>query len=283
MTQVLLSANSTDLSQIELRAAALEILACIDATEKTLACQALQTQIEAGRVYLNTEATFADNAFFCQQTPGRPAKPELLSALDVPRRRSNTPEGRMATIHALTHIEFNAINLALDVMVRFDDLPEAFYWDWWKVAFEEAYHFGLLRAHLNTMGADYGDFPAHNGLWDMAERTAGSLADRMAMVPRTLEARGLDACPMMRDKLRAQGDAKGADIVDIILRDEITHVACGNRWFLYVCELNSQNPVMHYKAIAAHHNAPRLRPPFNFEARRAAGFFEEELADLAKL
>ena len=191
--------------------------------------------------------------------------------------------GRQAMIQALAHIEFNAINLALDVMVRFAHLPEAFYWDWWRVAFEESYHFSLLREHLQTLGADYGDFPAHNGLWDMAEKTASSLGDRMAMVPRTLEARGLDACPLMRDKLRAAGDLRAADIVDVILHDEIGHVALGNRWFIYACELNSQNPVMQYRLLAEQYNAPRLRPPFNLVARRAAGFFEEELTALAAI
>ncbi len=268
---------------LELRAAALVVLACTDLDQKRDLCLALQAKIQADEVILDAGRSFMDDLVFTTQCPGRPAKPELMSALDVPRRRAHSLEGRQAMIHALAHIEFNAINLALDVMVRFANLPEAFYWDWWRVAFEESYHFSLLREHLQGMGADYGDFSAHNGLWDMAEKTASSLGDRMAMVPRTLEARGLDACPLMRDKLRAAGDARGADIVDIILHDEIGHVALGNRWFIYACELNSQNPVMQYRALAEQYNAPRLRPPFNLVARRAAGFFEEELTALAAI
>ena len=287
MTQVLFTPNTsipmTQEGFVELRAAALAVLACADVGEKRALCLAIEARIQAGEFVLDVHRFFTDDFIFNTQCPGRPAKPELMSALDVPRRRAHSLEGRQAMIHALAHIEFNAINLALDVMVRFADLPEDFYWDWWRVAFEESYHFSLLREHLQSMGADYGDFPAHNGLWDMAEKTASSLGDRMAMVPRTLEARGLDACPLMRDKLRAAGDERAAEIVDIILNDEIEHVALGNRWFLYACELNSQNPVMQYRILAEQYNAPRLRPPFNLKARRAAGFFEEELTALAAI
>ena len=287
MTQVLFTPNTsipmTQEGFVELRAAALAVLACADVGEKRALCLAIEARIQAGEFVLDVHRFFTDDFIFNTQCPGRPAKPELMSALDVPRRRAHSLEGRQAMIHALAHIEFNAINLALDVMVRFADLPEDFYWDWWRVAFEESYHFSLLREHLQSMGADYGDFPAHNGLWDMAEKTASSLGDRMAMVPRTLEARGLDACPLMRDKLRAAGDERAAEIVDIILNDEIEHVALGNRWFLYACELNSQNPVMQYRILAEKYNAPRLRPPFNLKARRAAGFFEEELTALAAI
>ena len=287
MTQVLFTPNTsipmTQEGFVELRAAALAVLACADVGEKRALCLAIEARIQAGEFVLDVHRFFTDDFIFNTQCPGRPAKPELMSALDVPRRRAHSLEGRQAMIHALAHIEFNAINLALDVMVRFADLPEDFYWDWWRVAFEESYHFSLLREHLQSMGADYGDFPAHNGLWDMAEKTASSLGDRMAMVPRTLEARGLDACPLMRDKLRAAGDERAAEIVNIILNDEIEHVALGNRWFIYACELNSQNPVMQYRILAEQYNAPRLRPPFNLKARRAAGFFEEELTALAAI
>ena len=269
--------------EIELRTAALVILACADMDQKRTLCLDVQARIQTGEVFLDSVHSFINDPVFITRCPGRPLKPELMSALDVPRRRAHSLEGRQAMIHALAHIEFNAINLALDVMVRFEGLPADFYWDWWRVAFEESYHFELLRAHLHHMGAEYGDFPAHNGLWDMAEKTASSLGDRMAMVPRTLEARGLDACPLMRDKLLAAGDGRAADIIDIILRDEIQHVALGNRWFIYACELNSQNPVMQYRALAVQYNAPRLRPPFNLAARRAAGFFEEELTALAAI
>ena len=181
-------------------------------------------------------------------------------------------------VHALAHIEFNAINLALDAMVRFAGLSDDSYWDWWRVAAEEAYHFSLIRRHLRTLGAEYGDFPAHDGLWDMAERTRHSFADRMAMVPRTLEARGLDACPIMQEKFHQAGDEQAARILDIILRDEIGHVALGHRWFIYACEQNQAEPIYTYRHLAEQYRAPRVRPPFNWVARRAAGFFEEELS-----
>ena len=212
--------------------------------------------------------------------PGRPARPELVAPAEVKHRSMATVEGRAALLHALAHIEFNAVNLALDILWRFAGMPEAFYRDWLRVAREEAYHFDLLRQRLATMGYDYGDFPAHNGLWDMAERTRGDLLARLALVPRTLEARGLDASPMIRNKLAGAGDAQSAGIVDIILRDEIGHVAIGNHWFKQLCAQSDQEPVACYAELARRYDAPRLRGPFNLEARRAAGFDDAELAAL---
>lgn len=266
-------------AQVELRAAALQILALSVPEEKLAASRWLQQQIEQQNVCLDAKISFAANDVFVQQTPGRPSRPNLVSALAVPRRKVHTQEGRSGMIHALAHIEFNAINLALDVMVRFPDLPDDFYWDWWQVAFEESTHFSMLREHLQKMGVDYGDFDAHDGLWEMARNTQNSLAERMAMVPRTLEARGLDACPLTRDKLAQAGDVAGAEIVDVILRDEVGHVALGNRWFIYACERDNTEPVLNYRRIKERLNAPKLRPPFNISARRLAGFFEEELQE----
>lgn len=262
---------------LELRAAVLRILAMNEPSEKVTACLDLTAAIELGHVAVEASAKFSDIGI------GRPAKPELINALNVPKRKATTIQGRLGMIHALAHIEFNAINLALDVIVRFDDLPTEFYWDWWQVAREEAYHFSMLRTHLQRHGSDYGDFAAHNGLWEMAERTRHKLTDRMAMVPRTLEARGLDACPLMRDKLVQAGDTEAAAIIDIILHDEIKHVALGNKWFVYACERDNVNPVLNYRRLKQEHGAPNLRPPFNIEARRAAGFFEEELLELQQL
>ena len=175
---------------------------------------------------------------------------------------------------------FNAINLALDAVWRFAAMPDAFYREWAQVAFEEATHFCLLRDHLTTHGVAYGDFPAHNGLWEMAEKTQGDLLARLALVPRTLEARGLDASPPIRAKLAAAGDKQGAAILDIILRDEIGHVAVGNRWYRWLCAERDVDPVATYQTLAIAHSAPRLRGPFNLEARRAAGFDDAELAAL---
>lgn len=212
--------------------------------------------------------------------PGRPQRPELVAPAQVKHRSMATVEGRAALLHALAHIEFNAVNLALDILWRFAGMPDAFYRDWLRVAREEAYHFDLLRQRLAALGHGYGDFPAHNGLWDMAERTSADLLARLALVPRTLEARGLDASPMIRNKLAGAGDAQSAAIVDIILRDEIGHVAIGNHWYKQQCALAGKEPVACYAELAARYQAPRLRGPFNLEARRAAGFDDDELAAL---
>jgi uncharacterized ferritin-like protein (DUF455 family) len=212
--------------------------------------------------------------------PGRPEAPLMVPAQQVKQRSVQTPEGRAILLHALAHIEFNAINLALDVIWRYRGMPDAFYYDWLKVAREEAYHFELLNNYLISLGHTYGDFPAHNGLWEMAEKTKEDLLARLALVPRTLEARGLDVSPHIRDKLRHAGDTEAAAILDIILRDEIGHVAIGNHWYRYVCTQQGCEPIATYAELALHHGAPRWRGPFNLEARRQAGFDEAELAAL---
>jgi len=209
--------------------------------------------------------------------PGRPSRPVLVSPKDVPQRSLGSTEGRAALLHALAHIEFNAVNLALDVIWRFSGVPEAFYRDWLKVAVEEAYHFRLLRARLGELGFAYGDFPAHNGLWEMAEKTRGDVLARLALVPRTLEARGLDASPPIRAKLAAAKDDQSAAILDIILRDEIGHVAIGNHWYRHLCTQRGLDPIATYAKLAETHRAPKLRGPFNMEARLAAGFEQAEL------
>lgn len=212
--------------------------------------------------------------------PGRPLKPVLVHPGQLKHRAVGTREGRGALIHALTHIEANAVNLALDVIWRFPDMPERFYRDWLKVAQEEALHFQLLAGHLSGIGFEYGDLPAHDGLWEMAEKTRGDLLARLALVPRTLEARGLDASLPIRNKLISVGDRKGADILDIILRDEIGHVAIGNHWYRHLCTLRELDPVSTYANLAKAYGARKLSGPFNMEARRAAGFDEAELAQL---
>lgn len=213
--------------------------------------------------------------------PGCPARPPLLSHLEVPRRSPFTPQGLAALLHAVTHIEFNAINLALDAIWHFSGMPRAYYLDWLTVAAEEARHFSLLRAQLQTMGHDYGDFPAHTGLWDMAQKTGADVLARMALVPRTLEARGLDATPPMQARLRKVGTPaalRAVDILDIILRDEIGHVAIGNRWYRHLCAQRALDPLATYAVLAKQYGAPRLKGPLNLDARRAAGFDEAELA-----
>lgn len=209
--------------------------------------------------------------------PGRPVKPLLVAPLDLPKRSMRTIEGRAALIHALAHIEFNAINLALDAIWRFADMPKSYYRDWLKVAAEEAYHFSMLNAHLQVLGYRYGDFAGHNSLWEMVDRTKADVLARMALVPRTLEARGLDATPALRDKLAQAGDMAAAEILTIILRDEIGHVAIGNHWFNWLCAQRNLEPIATFEALRNQYAAPKLRPPFNLEARRQAGFSEAEL------
>ncbi|MDE2300871.1 MAG: ferritin-like domain-containing protein [Burkholderiales bacterium] len=210
--------------------------------------------------------------------PGRPARPRLVAAKDVPTRSPSTLEGRAALLHAVTHIEFNAINLALDAVWRFAGMPTAYYVDWLRVASEEALHFTLLREHLLTLGSDYGAFDAHDGLWAMTQRTAHDITARMALVPRTLEARGLDATPPMQARLSQAGDLRAVAILDVILRDEIGHVAIGNHWYRWLRARDGHEPLAYYAELAARYQAPRPRPPFNDDARRRAGFDAAELA-----
>ena len=216
---------------------------------------------------------------------GRPPRPRLVDPATLPRRSPFTTAGRAALLHAVAHIEFNAINLALDAVWRFPDMPADYYSDWLQVADEEATHFGLLHAHLNSLGHPYGDFPAHDGLWEMCVKTQDDITARMALVPRTLEARGLDATPLIQARLRKVNSTEAlrvVDILDTILRDEIGHVAVGNRWYGWLCTQQGLEPVAHYRSLARQHNAPRLRPPFNQSARLLAGFSQLEINALSE-
>lgn len=214
--------------------------------------------------------------------PGHPDQPELVPPLAVKRRTMVTAEGRAILIHALVHIEFNAINLALDAIWRFAAMPPDYYADWLRVADEEALHFSLLAGHLQVLGYAYGDFPGHGSLWEMAGKTRGDVLARMALVPRTMEARGLDAVPAVRAKLAQAGDHAAAGILDIILKDEIGHVGIGNRWYGYLCAQRGLDPLQTYARLAKKHAAPALRGPYNLPARRAAGFSELELTELTQ-
>jgi uncharacterized ferritin-like protein (DUF455 family) len=203
----------------------------------------------------------------------------------MPKRSAFNSTGLAAMVHAVCHIEFNAINLALDALWRYAQMPTAYYEDWLRVAYEESTHFELLREHLTLLGYAYGDFQAHDGLWDMCTQTAQSVTARMALVPRTLEARGLDATPIIQKKLLAAGTEeclRAVKILDIILRDEVGHVAIGNHWFNWLCREQGLDPVEHYKVLALEHKAPKLKPPFNLEARQKAGFTREELSVLVQ-
>ncbi len=260
----------------ELRLAALHWLLERDAVRKAAGVRRLAEDWADGKLELDADTVLSA----APGIPGHPARPELISPLAVQRRAMNTPQGRAAMIHALVHIEFNAINLALDALWRFAAMPREYYADWLRVADEEALHFTLLAGHLQTQGYAYGDFSAHNGLWDMAVRTQHDALARMALLPRTMEARGLDVTPGTSAKLVQAGDSAVGPILDIVMRDEIAHVAIGNRWFNYLCAQRGLEPAATYAALLAEYNAAPRRGPFNLAARRAAGFSEEELAGL---
>ncbi len=213
--------------------------------------------------------------------PGRPERPKLVSPRELPQRGLGSVEGRAAFLHAIAHIEFNAINLATDAVYRFRGLPLAFYIDWASIAADEARHFQLLQQRLHALGAAYGDFDAHNGLWDMACQTAHDCLTRMALVPRVLEARGLDVTPAMIKRLRAVDDEASIEVLALILREEVAHVAAGSRWFEWCCAGAGVEPTGTFQRLLDLYAPDAVRPPFNEEARLAAGFTLEELAELA--
>ena len=214
---------------------------------------------------------------------GRPPRPELVPPRQVPQRGAKSPEGRARLLHAIVHIEFSAINLALDHAARFRGMPRQYYADWIGVAAEEAHHFTILRQRLRELGHDYGDFTAHAGLWDMAEKTTGDVLARMALVPRLLEARGLDATPPIRQKLAEAGDQASASLLDIILHDEIGHVGLGDAWFRRLCGERNLEPEGTYRHLLQAFDAPRPQAPLNESARLAAGFTAGELAALLEI
>jgi uncharacterized ferritin-like protein (DUF455 family) len=206
-----------------------------------------------------------------------PAKPELLPPRDMPRRRLNSEDGKAAFFHALAHIEFIAIYLAWDIIYRFRGLPDKFYQDWLCVADEETQHFALLREHLQATGVDYGDLPAHPGLWGHAEDTADDILARLAIVPRCMEARGLDVTPAMIEKFKAMDDRKSVSILSRILEDEIGHVAVGSYWFKFLCEQRSVNPEKKYQELIMKYYKGKPKGPFNREMRIIAGFSNDEI------
>jgi len=214
---------------------------------------------------------------------GRPGRPRLVSPRELPKRGLGTVEGRVALVHAIAHIEFNAINLGLDAALRFDRMPDEYYRDWLRVAHDEARHFRMLRQRLIELGSDYGELPAHNGLWDMAEKTAHDALIRMALVPRVLEARGLDVTPGMIERLRQVNDFDTVELLEVILEEEEAHVAIGTRWFQHCCELRGVDADSTFDALLKRYYAGQLRGPFNLPARRRAGFSEPELERLQAL
>ncbi len=214
---------------------------------------------------------------------GRPGKPELVNPGRLPRRGLGKLSGRQALVHAVAHIEFNAINLGLDAALRFAGMPDEFYRDWLSVAADEARHFAMLSGRLQELGMVYGDLPAHNGLWDMAEQTAHDPMIRMALVPRVLEARGLDVTPGMIERLEQAGDTETVALLRVILEEEEAHVAIGTRWFHHLCRERNLDPDSTFEQLLKRYYGGTLRGPFNWPARRRAGFSEPELQRLEAL
>jgi uncharacterized ferritin-like protein (DUF455 family) len=215
--------------------------------------------------------------------PGRPERPQLVAPRELAQRGLGSEAGRAALVHAVAHIEFNAINLAWDAVYRFRGMPDAFYADWVAVADDEARHFSLLSRRLADFGLRYGDLPAHDGLWDMARRTAHSCLERMALVPRVLEARGLDVTPGMIRRLQGVGDTATIAILEQILAEEVAHVAAGTRWFGWCCERAGVDPADTFDRLLQHYCRSALKGPFNRRDRLAAGFTPLELDRLDSL
>lgn len=207
------------------------------------------------------------------ERPGRPARPELVPPRATEKRSLHTLPGRIAMLHALAHIELNAVDLALDIVARFasEPVPHSFFDGWMQVAFEEAKHFRMVRDRLKALGADYGDMPAHDGLWQAAHSTRNDLTARLAVVPLILEARGLDVTPSLQDKMRETGDIESADVLKVIYEDEKGHVAVGAKWFRFLCAREKKDPAATFKALVRANFRGALKAPFNDVARAEAG------------
>ena len=215
--------------------------------------------------------------------PGRPKRPALVEPRELVQRRLSTGRGRAALVHAVAHIEFNAINLALDAVYRFRDMPPDYYRDWLRVGDEEARHFAMLRERLRELGFGYGDFPAHNGLWAMCRETAHDVMVRMALVPRVLEARGLDVTPGMMRRLERAGDVRTVEVLRVILHEEEAHVAIGSHWFRHCCRARDLPAEAVFRRLLEQYMSGRIRGPFNHAARRGGGFTASELGMLESL
>ena len=255
-----------------LKGAAIAVLLATDPTAKANAVDAAILALNAGA------DAFGDDAGCVPETPGRPAQPVLVDPTKTPRRRLGGVEGRAALMHAIAHIEFNAINLAFDMAARFVHEIDAlglnraqFMEDWFSVGDDEARHFGMIADRLREMDCEYGDFSAHNGLWDAASATAGNLLARLVVAPLILEARGLDVTPGLIERLKSNGDHQSADILAIIVDEEVAHVACGKRWFDEVCQAKGLQPLETFKNLEREYFKGQQKPPFNHIARKKAG------------
>lgn len=267
-----------DRAEDNLFAAAARCLACAEPARKLALTQRTAAAILSGQLAATDAAEPQPIG-----EPGRPSRPLLVPLKQLAQRGLGSAQGRAAFVHAIAHIEFNAINLAWDAVYRFRGMPLQYYRDWAEVAADEARHFALLDVRLAELGHAYGDFDAHDGLWDMAVRTAHSCAERMAMVPRVLEARGLDVTPGMIARLRSVGDEATVAILETILHEEVAHVAAGSRWFAWCCAHDGVEPQHTFQQLLKTYMRGALRGPFNVEARERAGFSAAELACLEEL
>lgn len=255
-------------------------LVCLQLTDLN---QKLQAAIQLYDDWKNDRFSLEPEDIAEVEQAGRPEKPDLVPPREVPKRKFGSPAGKAAMLHAVAHIEFNAINLACDAAYRFRDMPKEFYADWLKVAAEESYHFSLIQARLKELGFSYGDFPAHSGLWDLAVKTKHDVMARMALVPRVMEARGLDVTPAMMERFRNVSDQKTVDALEIILRDEIGHVEAGSRWFKYACEQRGLESENTYFELVDQYFAGGITCPLHKEARLSAGFSQQELERLEEI
>lgn len=259
------------------------VVSAAEPAEKVRLAEAAGAAWRAGRLSLHRgtgEAPMPDR-------PGRPARPVLLPPRDMPKRSLNSAHGRIALLHALTHIELNALDLAFDLLGRFiaEPMPRAFFDAFVTVGCEEAYHFKLLEARLRAAGAAYGDLPAHDGLWEAATETGHSLVARLAIIPLVLEARGLDVTPGIIDKMVETGEAQAAAALEIVYRDEKGHVATGMTWFRFLCERDGHDPVRLFQDLVRRHFRGGIKPPFNDRARSEAGLtpgFYKPIAGIAR-
>ena len=246
-----------------------------------LQAQSVSAKIEAANFLSDQWHLNADIGEIIQNppdSPGRPPFPTLVPPSDTPRRRLGSVEGRAALLHAVAHIEFNAIDLAADMILRFghhtdiaDTSRPSFIEDWISVCYDEARHFMLIETRLNELGMSYGHFTAHNGLWEAALKTKDNFAARLAIAPMVLEARGLDVTPGMIKKLNKVGDLESANILKIIYNDEINHVAIGAKWFQRLAESKSEKPEHYFQELVKQYYEGQLKPPFNVQARTLAG------------
>jgi uncharacterized ferritin-like protein (DUF455 family) len=268
---------------MNVQAAALQALSASDVAEKLVLTHQLYANAKGAAAQSELAFFLHPKAVQSLEEPGRPLLPKLVSPRDLEARKLGSVEGRAVLLHAVAHIEFNAINLALDAAYRFSGLPQAYYLEWLSVADDEARHFQQVSTRLEQLGYCYGDFPAHNGLWEMALRTQHCLVDRMALVPRLLEARGLDVTPGMIGRLKDVKDLSSAAVLELILKEEVGHVEIGTRWFRYACEQAQLPAEQTFLALLRQHAGGIVRPPFNDAARRTAGFTDTEMQGISAL